>query len=455
VVVGDFDGDGRSDFVINTHTAGVEWALKRSTGTAFTSSSLPNILRSWTPVAGDFNGDGMTDLLVNTKTAGVGWVPFLSKGTSFTAIGPTALYGWDQPVVGDYNGDGNDDFVINTHTASTEWALFTSKADGTFQSTAMPNVLRSWAIRSGDFNADGRTDLLVNTKTPGVDWVPFISAGTTFTATSTVALYSWDGAVVGDFTGDGKADFLINTHTSGVEWACFRAIPLDAAPAKVISIASPLGPELTVSYRPLTDSAVYLKDTGAHAATYPDLDLQYPMQVVSSVSTSGSGISTTVEHSYGGLKARPDGRGILGFRWLESTQQSTGMRLRTEQRQDWPYVGLPSVAKKTQSSGAVLSETTNTYSCTDPATGGACTPVAGNRYFPHAAQSVESANDLSGAALPAVTSTTQYDEFGNAIRVTVSASDGRSKTTTNVYTNDVPNWLLGRLKSSTVQSTAP
>jgi len=37
----------------------------------------------------------------------------------------------------------------------------------------------------------------------------------------------------------------------------------------------------------------------------------------------------------------------------------------------------------------------------------------------------------------------------------VSTGDGYSKTNTNVYHNDTTNWLLGRLKSSTVQSTMP
>jgi DNA-nicking Smr family endonuclease len=57
--------------------------------------------------------------------------------------------------------------------------------------------------------------------------------------------------------------------------------------------------------------------------------------------------------------------------------------------------------------------------------------------------------------LPTVSTTTQYDAFGNATSVAVSTGDGHNKTTTNVYTNDVPNWLLGRPKNSSVQSTVP
>jgi hypothetical protein len=42
-------------------------------------------------------------------------------------------------------------------------------------------------------------------------------------------------------------------------------------------------------------------------------------------------------------------------------------------------------------------------------------------------------NDLNGAPLPTVTTTTQYDSFGNATSVSVGTGDGNSKTTTNIY----------------------
>ena len=54
-----------------------------------------------------------------------------------------------------------------------------------------------------------------------------------------------------------------------------------------------------------------------------------------------------------------------------------------------------------------------------------------------------------------MTSSYQYDAFGNATQVTVAASDGSSKTTTNTYTNDAVNWLLGRLTAATVTSQIP
>jgi hypothetical protein len=51
-------------------------------------------------------------------------------------------------------------------------------------------------------------------------------------------------------------------------------------------------------------------------------------------------------------------------------------------------------------------------------------------------QSQASSADLDGSALPTVTTSYQYDQYGNATQVVVSATDGHSKTTTNTYTND-------------------
>ena len=54
-----------------------------------------------------------------------------------------------------------------------------------------------------------------------------------------------------------------------------------------------------------------------------------------------------------------------------------------------------------------------------------------------------------------VTTTTQYDSYGNPTQIDVSATGGFSKTTVNTYTNDSTKWILGRLTNSTVTSTTP
>jgi hypothetical protein len=224
-------------------------------------------------------------------------------------------------------------------------------------------------------------------------------------------------------------------------------------PDALVAVDDGAGRRVDIAFKPVTDATVYTKEA---IGVYPILNLQAAIFVCSGYSTS-NGIGGALLYSlvYGGAVTDAAGRGFLGFRWQEAVDQSTGLKARTEFRQDWPYVGLPSLVKKTQSSGAVLSQVVNTYSCTNPATSSACAVTAGNRYFPFASQSIETGADLNGAALPTVTTTTSYDAYGNATSVMVGTGDGYSKTTTNTFSNDVASWFLGRLTRSSVQSTSP
>ena len=123
----------------------------------------------------------------------------------------------------------------------------------------------------------------------------------------------------------------------------------------------------------------------------------------------------------------------------------------TEYAQSFPYIGIPTKALTEYGASSVLKQTINT-----PAT---YTPQQYTGiYFPYVSQSVESANDLNGAALPTVTSSTQYDVYGNPTNIAVTTGEGYSKTTANYYytpTIDANHWFLGRLRRSTVTSVIP
>jgi hypothetical protein len=103
-------------------------------------------------------------------------------------------------------------------------------------------------------------------------------------------------------------------------------------------------------------------------------------------------------------------------------------------------------------SGPVISQVDNTWTTTD------LTVAAGSGGKYHKVeltQSVSQNFDLNGASLPAVTTTTGYDGYGNPQSIVSSTGDGYSKTTTNTYQNNTTDWLLGRLTRSTVQSVTP
>jgi len=126
---------------------------------------------NWTPIIGDFNGDGKTDFAFSSSTA----VNVLLRNGDGAFAESTFAYPTDAllycgsppnqycaPIVGDFNGDGKTDFAFATGSAV---AVLLSKGDGTF-STNSYNIsgtlgsppTTNWTPIVGDFNGDGKTD---------------------------------------------------------------------------------------------------------------------------------------------------------------------------------------------------------------------------------------------------------------------------------------------------------
>jgi hypothetical protein len=244
--------------------------------------------------------------------------------------------------------------------------------------------------------------------------------------------------ITGDFNGDGKTDFVF---LQGTQYVTFLN---DGSIGNLLtSITTGLSTTTSITYQPLTKTSVYTKDS---TATYPIQDMQAPMYVVSRVDTS-NGIGGTISstYNYAGAKSELSGRGFLGFRQQTATDLQTNIVQTSNFRQDFPYLGLvASTSKKLNST--TLNQTTNTYGTT---------ALGGTRSQVFLTQSVAASSDLDGTALPTLTTSYQYDAFGNATQVTTSTSDGFRKVTTNTYTNDTAKWLLGRLTGASVTSAAP
>ncbi|MCB0360772.1 MAG: VCBS repeat-containing protein, partial [Bdellovibrionales bacterium] len=100
----DFNGDGRSDQNA-TRIAGTEPFLAwfHSDGNIFYWGESGDV-----PVSADFDGDGRTDKAVFRPSTGTWWVSASSEGFSSMQWG---LPG-DVPLPADFDGDGRDDYVI-------------------------------------------------------------------------------------------------------------------------------------------------------------------------------------------------------------------------------------------------------------------------------------------------------------------------------------------------------
>ncbi|WP_051517009.1 FG-GAP-like repeat-containing protein [Herbaspirillum sp. RV1423] len=489
VWIADVNGDGLPD-ILGATDSGLYWQLNTGSGfgdaqranTGFTPSSgwfSPNFQnRVW---IADVNGDGLPDILGATDS-GLYWQ--LNTGAGFGDVQRadttfTPSNGWfgtniqNRVWIVDINGDGLPD-ILGATDGGLYWQLNTGSGFGPVQQQVDTTFKPSFGwfdlsmqnrVWIADVNGDGLPDILGATDS-GLYWQ--LNTGTGFGPVQHVNTVfrpadGWFGTNIQgrvwitDVNGDGTSSILGATD-GGLYWQR-NTTASTTRPSLLTTVTDSAGAVLNIGYASVTNKSVYNKDISL--SSYPIQDIQAPIYVVASVSSpNGVGGATNTRYTYGGLKSDLSGRGLLGFRWMQTRQVETGLTSYTEYQQSWPYTGLPSLVKKSLAGGGnngVLSQITNSYNCNDAAstTVTPCVVGAGKRYFVYANQSVESGWDYNGAVLPVITTKTEYDTWGNATRVDVSTSDGYGKSTINSYANDSNNWYLGRLLKSSVTSATP
>jgi subtilisin-like proprotein convertase family protein len=111
VAPGDYDGDGKNDFVVQRNAGGGQarfWRLM----TTNPSDSVVFGTPTDTIVPGDYDGDGKTDIAL---TRGIGgnliWFVLPSLGGPYTQT-TFGLVATDYQVQGDYDGDGKTDIAV-------------------------------------------------------------------------------------------------------------------------------------------------------------------------------------------------------------------------------------------------------------------------------------------------------------------------------------------------------
>lgn len=180
---------------------------------------------------GDFNGDGKADFLVTPQDGNAGWKGwriFLSNGNSFsyTGSGSLSLDGEIQEVVsGDFNGDGYADFVIKRKYNNKYYNsdLYLSNISGnsvsfTFSKCFISDT-RNYSIRTVEVNGDGISDIFLwyhNSKDCKIIYSE-VSGNTVlplnYTATRNCSV-NWDRVEFVDFNGDGLTD-VMNLNSDG------------------------------------------------------------------------------------------------------------------------------------------------------------------------------------------------------------------------------------------------
>lgn len=445
---------------------------------------------------GDLNGDGLPDILVRDSGR-----RYLGNGSAsmFTQASGAAAFCIAGAEVLDVNGDGKWDMACMDYAKPDPYTVYVNDGAGTFsprggvsswagrwctsgtgenqQPTICDITTRGHVLYLGaDYDGDGISDILalgrVEYAKPG-SWNAFLKGQRdgsflpiNLPTLDNVALAA-DGndVLIGDFTGRGSVDVLRIGMSPGNNALFTRS---EMLPADVlVSIKSPTGAVTNLEYKPLTDSTVYTRASGA---TYPIVDFAGAQWVVSNVrAPNGRGGQINSTFKYSGQRADLSGRGSLGFRSMEQTTpgaDGTPITNRIVSRQDFPFTGLPEETRRfVQSAGDQnwLSLTASTYG--DLHNLGCNAGTSPRIYRPVLLTINEQTRDLNSTAIATVETTNAgYTCFADPGTVTVRTISPQSpaqeylKVTTNQYlpaSTSGDTWILGRLSSARQNNTVP
>lgn len=258
-VTSDFNGDGKSDLVLQNASTGAVaiWLMNDGNATSLGMITPPD--RNWEVVAtGDLDGDGKADIVAHNRVtdAVAFWKMNGTSRTSEVTIATPKQKGWRVIGARDLNADGKADLILqNSLTgALATWQMDGGKlvaghpygrsddcaiALGNFGGDALvlyspaDKVLRrkftaadgnaelldrgavTGAVVAGDFNGDGKDDIVEQSAS---DSLRMISFGATGNAATIRVPAGWKLIGAGDYNGDGNSEALLASANSIAAW---------------------------------------------------------------------------------------------------------------------------------------------------------------------------------------------------------------------------------------------
>ena len=207
VAVGDFNGDGKPDLVVETG-GGASILFGNGDGTFQLPVAVTNISAG---LVSDFNNDGKADVAwpngpVVSVALGNG------DGTFQAPVGAAVPSSFGAIAVGDLNGDGIPDLV--EAASRTGVYVLLGKGDGTFQPYQSYSTLSTcYSVTTADVNGDGKLDV-VATDHYRVEILYGHGDGTLQAAVGQAAGSVPYVVAAGDFNGDGRTDLAVANESS-------------------------------------------------------------------------------------------------------------------------------------------------------------------------------------------------------------------------------------------------
>jgi RHS repeat-associated protein len=328
-IIADFNGDGKQDIFRRYGQSYQIYTLKnKADGTAgfeeYISGTIVENMDSFTVdkypgriekvvVFGDFNGDGKTDFMVPVANESADWAMYMATGTGFERIF-YPNFEWYQPFwegspsrstrvslnysAVDFNKDGKSDFVVAKY--------------------------ESWRTSVEDYkNRDAKANCAIKMNTGNGSLVP--SFDVRLESPFVYSKYGYSDMirfVTGNFKNHQTNRNIAFTQGDRFWKGNFnRDIEGDARLLKVSEAGGAL--QQTLTYSPLTPSATNAGLGSVNDVYYSTNSEQYPfteirnvptMKVVSQLTATGAGQTKKQDFKYASLVTHSQGLGILGFK---------------------------------------------------------------------------------------------------------------------------------------------
>ncbi len=382
VFFGDIDGDQLPDFV---YKEGDQLYIRYHLGTQsapFYSEAIPtqitgvqdsNDIKLNSTVRVDFNRDGRLDLLIrHPLSGGYNWGIFLAEEDNqgniqfayerSMGIGSHATKPEHIKLV-DINGDGLVD-VVYRGASYWEYRLNTDKNvyPNISSSAISTNISRNQDVWFGDHDNDGLLEMLY-VKNPGTnnatiyyreyddDTQGFVSESQ---EQSTYIIGDFMSQV--DFEGDGTLDIhsaeidrgRYGTRQDFENYFSSNKTPFEVT-GRIIQIDNGLGNQTSIDYQMLNDpdaENIYTEELGWQSMDgYAVRNVRGPIAVVSKAASSSPSYldwdnTNSITYRYGTMRSHSL-HGNLGFEWLETRDEQSGVVTRTTYSQTYPYIGSP------------------------------------------------------------------------------------------------------------------
>ena len=392
----------------------------------------------------DLNGDGITDRLTLTN-----------KYIYDTITPPSKLYlsngkgGWNSPLelpiyskkeelkFIDINGDGNIDIYQVKSGTDDIWL---NDGTGDFHKSSHHPAIdaNEKNIKFADLNADGFVDIYEVKDGSDNIWLNNGTGSFSKSSEHPNVDVKTEFLALADLNGDGLTDIVPLKNGASIYTSQMKRPVITA-------FTDSFSNKTDIEYKLLTvkddnkDEKLYEKDTDVKKDVF---NIQNASLIVSKITTEkDKDAEAKQSYSYKGLKYN-NLYGSLGFREI-TTKDSYGGEIVTNYYQEFPLVGNVKSTKVLLNS-KTISESFSSLSATPK----------GKQYVIETTATTEKSYD-DGALLSTITTNyNSYDKYGNVLKMTTTTSgDGESftKTTTNQYDNSEQNWMLGRLKESSVK----